>query len=364
MRYREFPYMQFAKKLEHRLAGAPGPIVNMAGNQPAAPSLQELAIDLGTADLRWKAPYTPPDIKSKLAEHYGVSPDMVMAVPGGSSFANFLLAALVLRPGDEVIVETPVYDALPGVAELYGCVVRYVTRAWESNYDVEMDALRSLVTFGTRLILLTNPHNPSGIELSDDRMRDLADFSAETGIPILVDEVYLDHVPDRPAAAAYGPGLIHTGSITKVYGLGTWRFGWLIAESDIVRRAERVYDLMGVSQPTVVTWFAQQLLPRLGAMRAKIRKLYDNRNAMVDRFVRENSLFWVRPRYCPFGFIRLPEGMEGGALASRLLEDRGLAVAPGHFFYSPGWLRLGWTEPEETVARGLEILAGGLRERL
>lgn len=353
MRYREFPYMQFAKEMASRYGKSRDEYIFLASNQPPERHPSEIGIDLGDADFEWKDPYTPESLREPLARHYGVLPEQVMTIVGGSSFANFLVCSLILSEGGEVIVETPVYDALTGVAEVFGCVVRFLERNPEDRYDVRPESLDRLAGPETSLVMLTNPHNPTGVELGEDRTIELGEWSCRTGIPILLDEVYLDHVPGRKAAAAYGSTLIHTGSITKVYGFGSWRFGWLIADADLVYSCERFYDLMGVSVPPFLNWLGGKLLPRLDEMRGEIRGLYDERRDLVDRTLKELQLFWVKPEYCPFGFVRLPEGTDDMEFCTRLLETHKVLLAPGSFFAKPGWVRLGWTVTMDQLEKGL-----------
>ena len=349
--------MQLAKEMASRFGHSRDEYIFLASNQPPELTPSEVGIDLRVADFEWKDPYTPDAIREPLASHYGVEPEQVMSIVGGSSFANFLACSLILSEGREVIVETPVYDALPGVAEAFECTVKFLPRRPEDGYDVVPDGLERLASPDTALVMLTNPHNPAGTELSEERTEELGRWSEDTGIPILMDEVYLDHVPGRMAAAAYGEGLIHTGSITKVYGFGSWRLGWLIASAEFVRKCERFYDLMGVSVPPFLNWLGERLLPRLDAMREEVRGLYDDRRDLVDRTLRKLGLFWVRPEHCPFGFVRLPEGTDDTEFCGRLLEERKVLLVPGAFFRQPGWVRIGWTVPLDQLRKGLLALS-------
>lgn len=359
MKYREFPYMQFVKRLEHEIVGESG-YISLSANQPPEPSLTDLGIDLTQADFSWPSPYTPATIKNALAQHYGVQPSQVMTVVGGSSFANFLAASFLVNPGDEVIVEDPVYDALTGVAEILGAKVVFYPRHHETQYDIDPAGLARLITSRTKLIFLTHPHNPSGTALPEQRLRDLGVLSEETGVPVLIDEVYLDHVPQRKAAPFYGSRLIHTGSLTKVYGIASWRFGWIIADPDFVRRCEYFHDLLCVSPPPPINWLAAQLLPNLGRLRTDVWGAYRRGAEQVDAFVEDCGLWWVKPAHCPFGFIRLPAGMDDRRLSHWLRTEHKVLVAAGHFFNRSGWIRVGWFPSEDQVARGLAALREGL----
>src|SRR5205085_12510512 len=134
-----------------------------------------------------------PPLVGAIARRYASSPDRV-ACANGCSGANFLACAAVLEPGDEVLCETPGYDPLPAAARLLGARVATFARRFEDGYDLDPEAIASSATSATRLILLSNPHNPSGALASEDRLRALARFAESRGILLLVDEVYLDTV--------------------------------------------------------------------------------------------------------------------------------------------------------------------------
>ena len=102
----------------------------------------------------------------------------------------------------------------------------------------------------TRLIVITNLHNPSGALTSEDDLRAIGAIAERCGAHVLVDEVYLDSaVPPRRTSAHLGPQFVVTNSLTKVYGLSGLRCGWILAEPALAERMWRLNDLFGVNQP-------------------------------------------------------------------------------------------------------------------
>src|SRR5205814_5422313 len=101
----------------------------------------------------------------------------------------------------------------------------------------------------TRLIVITNLHNPSGALAEDADLRVLGELAQRVNARVLVDEVYLyAAVPPRRSAVHLAPEFVITNSLTKVYGLSGIRCGWILAEPELAERMWRLNDLFGVNQ--------------------------------------------------------------------------------------------------------------------
>jgi aspartate/methionine/tyrosine aminotransferase len=137
-----------------------------------------------------------------LADRYQVSPDQVITAPG-TSMANYLAIAATVGAGDEVLVEHPAYEPLLDIPELLGAKIH----RFERRFHVDLSNLADQVTPRTKLIILTNPHNPSGILEPPEVLREIGRLAAQVGAYVLVDEVYMDFLfQGRPSSA------VHLGS--------------------------------------------------------------------------------------------------------------------------------------------------------
>ena len=148
----------------------------------------------------------------------------------GTSGANFLAFAALIEPGDEVLVERPTYEPLLAALGFLGARVRRFERRFENGYRLDLDEIRSLLTDQVRLVVLANPHNPSGVLLPPDEVAGLARIAAQAGAHLLVDEVYRDIWFDEapPSHVHLGPNVLATSSLTKSYGLSGLRCGWIL----------------------------------------------------------------------------------------------------------------------------------------
>lgn len=344
------PYMEWAKS-------RPAPDVDLAGSNLLACTLDDLPGAREALDLSGESPNGYPPLVSAIAAHAGVSPDRV-ATAGGCSGANFLAFAALVDAGDEVLLEWPGYDPLVAAARMVGGQIRFFERRFEDAWAVDPDRVAAACTPATRLVVLSSPHNPSGVLVPEATLAALAGLAQERGIRILVDEVYLETVagaPRRPAAAL-SPVFLSTNSLTKAYGLSSLRCGWALADregAEAMRRARDVVDVNGPLPSDRLAALAFSLLPSLRERAARI--LGANR-ALWRHFALSHPQLACVPADGSIVFPRLPSGVEADEFAARLFDRRGVAVASGSFFGAPRHFRVALGGDSKTLARGLEAI--------
>ena len=168
--------------------------------------------------------------------------DVIAAL--GTSHAVFLAYSAMLSPGDEVLLEHPGYEPLTTTAQGLGAVVRTFERSAGDGFRISAERVAASVTLKTRVIVVTNLHNPSGARTSDATLRELAAIAEARGAYLLVDEVYapFDDLPEdgvfRKSARKLAPNVVAVGSLTKCYGLGMHRIGWVLGPSEILERTQ------------------------------------------------------------------------------------------------------------------------------
>src|SRR5215471_9003925 len=200
---------------------------NLAASGVKGVPLSELQVKLDELELSAAGNYGYPPLLERLASRYGVERRNV-ATAIGTSMANYLAMSAVLEPGDEVIIEQPAYDPMVEIGHYLGAVVKRIPRRPEHGWQVQIEELENLVD-KTRLIVLTNLHNPSGALLAEETLRAIGDVAKRVGARVLVDEVYLELLFDRPFRSAFhlGENFLVTSSLTKAYGLSGLRCGWI-----------------------------------------------------------------------------------------------------------------------------------------
>jgi aspartate/methionine/tyrosine aminotransferase len=348
------PYMEWAKT-------RPAPSVDLAGSNLAACTLADLPGAREVVDLGGESPDGYPPLLASIAAAYGVTPDHV-ATAGGCSGANFLACAALLDIGDDVVVESPVYDPLPAAARMLGASVRFFERRFEEGYSLDPGRVEAALTKRTRLVILSSPHNPSGALASHDALEALGRLALHRGVHILVDEVYRDCVlTDRPASAAtLSPAFISSNSLTKAYGLSSLRSGWTLAQPSVTRRIRRARDIVDVSGPMPAERLAALAFANLDALALRARRLIEVNARLVSAFLTGRSDLDSVPSSATIAFPRFRDGRDADAFAERLMSKHRVAIVPGSFFNAPAHFRISFGLPTEKLERGLDAIDGCL----
>lgn len=323
--------------------------------------------DLGAKieDIELSGPswYGYEPLQKALATKCGVATENVVAATG-TSMANFLAMAAILEPGDEVVVERPAYDPLVSAAAFLGADVKRFERRFEEGFRIDPNAVERAVTDRTRLIVITNMHNPSSVLIDNDTLAGLGEIARRIGARVLVDEVYLEALFDEFPGSAFhlGTEFVATGSLTKAYGLSGLRCGWILAEPELANRIWRLNDLFANVPAHPAECLSVIALKKLDAIAARTRALLERNRPLLNRFLdSRDDLETIRPG---FGTVVAPKVRHGRVdeLCSLLREKYETSVVPGVFFEMPDHIRIGIACDPEMLAGGLERLGAGLDE--
>ncbi|HSC44803.1 MAG TPA: aminotransferase class I/II-fold pyridoxal phosphate-dependent enzyme [Candidatus Acidoferrum sp.] len=319
--------------------------------------LSELPVKWDEMELSAPGGYGYAPLLERLAARYGVATKNV-ATAIGTSMANYLAMSAVLEPGDEVVIEQPAYDPMVEAARYLGAVVKRIPRRPENKFQIDVDELRKMVSGKTRLIVLTNLHNPTGVLLAEDALTAIGQVAARVGAYVMVDEVYLELLFDRPFRSAFhlGEHFMVTSSLTKAYGLSGLRCGWIMAAADLVQRMWHHNDLFGNIPAHITHLLSVVALDHLEQIRARAKSLLEANWKLLDAFLVEHpELGVVRPAGGTIVFAKVPGG-DGDTFASRLHERYETSVVPGRFFELTDRIRIGICNDTVEVKEGLSRL--------
>lgn len=291
--------------------------------------------------------------RQAVAGRYGVSPAEVAPALGAAGGLAILVHVLA-GPGDEVVVERPAYEPLVRAIEARGAQVRPFSRGPDVGWRIQCEAVEAALGPRTRLVLVSNPHNPSGVVQSDEELRPLADMLAARGIELAIDEVYRELVAPARTARRLGDHVSVTSSLTKCFGLGWARAGWVMARPEVVARVElATLNQCGVPPATIGAYGAAGLR-QADALLARGRAAIEvNARRVRDHIAASPSLRWTEPDPAlPFGFVQHAGGRDVDAVTDALRE-RGVLVVPGRFFGVPSGFRMSWMVEADRLEAGL-----------
>ncbi len=358
-------YMQWAKTRSQAR-------FNLATSGVMHYPLSELGAKLEDIELSGPSWYGYQPLQEALAEKCGVPPECVVSSIG-TSLANHLAMAALVNPGDEVLIEQPVYEPVLALANYLGAKIRRFMRAADDGFAIEPREVERRVTGRTRLIVITNLHNPTSARVDEATLQKVGKIARSVGARVLVDEVYLELAAvqaELPAdgkaksrsAFRLGNEFVATGSLTKAYGLSGLRCGWILAEPELTRRIWLLNDLFEVIPSHPAELLSVLALRRLDRVAARARALLEANRTLISRFFDGRPDLEVsRPECGTVVFPRLRSG-QVDRLCALLREKYETTVVPGRYFEMPEHFRIGIGDRTDTLAEGLARLGLALDE--
>ena len=309
-----------------------------------------------------------PDLRVAVSRHYHdtygveVDPASVIATQGTSP-AMLLLFGALLDPGDEVIISDPCYPAYPNYISFLGGVPVPVRVRAEECFRFRLDEVRAAITPRTRAIMINSPANPMGTVLPASDLEGLARLAEGHGLYIASDEIYhgLDFAAADRSILEFTDRAFVLNGFSKAYAMTGWRLGYLIAPREFVRPAEKIQQNFFLCANAFVQAAGTVALQEARGEVARMRGIYDERRRFLVPALREAGLeVTCEPTGAFYVFADARAwGTDSVALATRLLEEAGVAVAPGVDFGAggEGFLRLSYAADVERLAEGVRRLA-------
>ena len=356
MRHRHSDYMQWAKTQSRAR-------FNLATSGVGAFPLRELPVTMAQLEINGDSAYGHIPLQHAIAKKCGVDPDSVVAA-AGASMANHLAMATLIDPGDEVVIEQPTYELLTSTLLYLGAALKPFARTEESGFALDPAQVRRAITPRTKLIVLTNLHNPSSVLAPDSVLREIGDLARSVGARVLVDEVYLDAVyVDTPRTSYHlGPEFIVTNSLTKLYGLSGLRCGWILAEPDLARAMWRLNDLFASVPAHPADLLSVAAFANLDQLRERARRVVEADRALLQEFLAsQESVSTPRTKFGTTAVLRLANGNADDFLA-RLRTEYETSAVPGRFFGLPNHFRIGMGVNTEMFGEGLRRIAQALKK--
>jgi len=356
MRHKQSDYMHWSKTQSRAR-------FNLATSGVAPFPFRELPVDLEKLEINGDNSYGYAPLQGAIAAHHGVDPESVME-SAGTSMANHLAMAAILEPGDEALIERPAYGPILDVAQYLQANVKRFPRTEENGWAVDPEAIRHCVTPRTRLIVVTNLHNPTSVLTPDSVLREIGDIARSVGALVLVDEVYLDAVYEETPRTSFhiGPEFVVTSSLTKVYGVSGLRCGWILARPDLAWKMRRLNDLYSATPVYPGELLSVVAFKHLNLLRERACRIVEADRKLLRDFLKQQSvLSAVRTDCGTTSFVQLRDRNVDFFL-ERLRAKFDTSAVPGSFFGMPDHFRIGMGVNTEMFAEGLRRIGRALEE--
>ena len=336
--------------------------LNLCTSGVANLQLKELQFSLDDLELT-DGGYGYAPLLNAIGGRYKVATDCIVTA-AGTSFANHLALAALIEPGDEVLFEQPTYEPFLATAQYLGGYIRRFTRKFDDSFQLQPEDIERAVTTKTRLVVITNLHNPSGVFTDSRTLKDIGDIAAKVGARVLVDEVYMETLfESRPRTAFHlGGQFVITSSLTKTFGLSGLRCGWIFAEPRLANRMWLLNDLFASTPVHIAERLSVAAFSQLDALAERSKKLLDRNRALMNKFLdSRDDLISVRPE---FGTVMFPRvtSVAVDQLCTLLQEKYETSVVPGKFFEMPEHIRIGFCGDTKSLEEGLSRLGKALDE--
>jgi aspartate aminotransferase len=345
------------------------PAVAMAAATAALASAQQ-----GQAPLAVSPAAGLPELREALAQRYrqrgatGVTAEQVLVMSGAKT-GLFALLSELLQPGDEVLLPTPNWFGFYDLVRRAGGTLRTLPLAAADNYALPPEALRAALTPATRLLILSNPNNPTGRVLTSAEWAALLAVTADfPQLWVLSDEIYegISFGPEPVPTLLAQPGphrqQVVVSGFSKSLALAGWGVGCLVAPPELARAVTARLFSTGVAVPVPVqaaALAATQHAAEIGAVLCA--QLASNRQLLLDglaalpgapAIVAPEGTYYVFADFTRFLAPQVPTA-EASAQLVRRLAAAGVEVVDGATCGAPGFVRLSYAVAEASLRLAL-----------
>ncbi|MFK9092239.1 aminotransferase A [Bacillus salipaludis] len=292
---------------------------------------------------------------------YGLNynPESEVIVTMGASEAIDIAFRTILAEGVEVILPGPIYPGYEPIIKMMGAVPVHVDIR-ENQFRFSIEMIKPYITDNTRCIVLPYPSNPTGVSLTVDELKEIADFLKDKNIFILADEIYseltFDHKHTSIASFLKEKTIVING-LSKSHSMTGWRIGFLFAPENIAKHILKVHQYNVSCANSIAQKAAYEALTMGMDDALAMKKEYVKRREYVYNRLSLMGLTVVKPDGAFYFFVKIPEAIHLNSFdfALQLVNETKVAVVPGNAFskYGEGYFRLSYACSMETLEIGL-----------
>jgi aspartate/methionine/tyrosine aminotransferase len=299
-----------------------------------------------------------PALLQAIANLYDHQKSQNILVNGGAIGANFLVFYTLVEPGDTVISIFPAYQQLYSSAKSFGANVRLLRLRKDNQWLSDLDELAGLVDDKTKLIVINNPHNPTGSLIEADLLEKICAIARDASAYILCDEsyrgLYVKPGDFVPSAADVSDRAIATGSFSKPLSLTGLRLGWIAARKEIIEECYDHRHYTTITNDILADALAALALRHVDRIYERNLKIIRTNHRILSEWVEDEPLIeWLPPRAGSVAYFKYNLKIPSRDLCLRLIEEKGTLLTPGWCFGMEGFLRIGYGCKTHTLETGL-----------
>ena len=310
------------------------------------------------------------ELREAICQHYddryqvAVTPDQVL-ITSGTSPAIFLLFAVLLNRGDQVIISDPHYACYPNFIRFMEGEAVCVPVYEEDGFQYRPEAIKTRLSDRTKAIFINSPSNPTGNLLSADRMQAIASLSPW----IISDEIYhgLVYEGQEHSILEFTDRAFVLNGFSKAYAMTGLRLGYLIAPKPFMRPIQKLQQNFFISANSMIQRAGIAALREAGDDVIRMREIYNQRRQFMIHRLKEMGLgITVEPTGAFYVFANARHvSADSYHLAFDILEKAHVGVTPGIDFghNAEGYLRFSYANSMQNIAAGMDRLERYLQER-
>lgn len=297
-------------------------------------------------------------------------PESQVTVTVGATEAIYLVITALVNPGDEVVVLEPFYDSYVASIKMAGGVAVPVTMH-APDFTIDPKELEKAISPRTKLLILNNPHNPTGKVWSEEELLVVANLAQKNDLYVMSDEVYefllFDGAKHIPTATLEGmfDRTITVSSAGKTFGLTGWKIGWICANEKVSRACRLVHQYVTFSVSTPMQEGVAEGLTRLSEYLPGFVDLYKGKRDLFYQELKTLGFDFAIPKGTYFMMVPIVKktNLKDVDYAMKLIEERKVATVPPSAFYLKStegerYLRFCFAKKEETLLAAVKNLQG------
>ena len=303
-----------------------------------------------------------PELRKAVAERFSKYGDItgnnIIITPSGSS-ALLEITQSMIDPGDNVLIPSPGFVIYGPHAQLAGGTFTEY-KLTEGDFQPDTDDIQSKIRPETKMLVVTNPSNPTGGILSEETYKALSDIAADTGVTILSDEVYDSFIYEGKHHSFMNQldRAVVVNGFSKMMAVTGWRMGFACANEEIMQALIKMQYHVCASPNMPAQYGILNALPHLDPYLENARKVFKARRDLISKRINEiPGMSIIPPRGAFYAFPSYDMDMKSADLAAELVKA-GLICTPGSAFgsFGEGHLRFSYAADESKINAGMDIL--------